>query len=256
MSNQGRPPTSIDQADSTNLFRAITHHHASLRRMQSDVATAFSNIVEMYVKEHADDSPFIYIYDPKTQPLFEKNLSVLEIQLSGVYSVVTDLSKELYPLKEDILSKPNIVATKDNQNITYGQNTQNESLGSKLKNTLFGKSEKINKIKDPWETTQDIVGKTLNIPNIIEMIVSTHARQYNKAQKFRGNLRAQQRICNVEFNYFRGTAKPQLNKLIGGRIEVVLRTEKPIVASVLSEVYRTAERNKIANMMQSKNDAG
>lgn len=255
MSSKG--PESIDSANTTNLFRAITHYHSSIRRQWSEIENAFQELVQMYVKpnesrfikqdgEKIEIKPrFVYIYDPRSQPDFEKWLNRLSFELHGVYSVTTEMSKELFPLQTDILSKPNIVTTKENQNIHYSEQAKGSVLGS-IKSTIFGEKKELSQIQSPWEKTTDIIDKTLQIPNLVEKHMSFHARQYNKAKKFEGNLPAQEMIKEIEFNYFRGTVKPLLLKLIGAKISLSLAQEKPLVTSVLSEVYRQAERHRMS----------
>src|SRR5690348_2679669 len=102
MSNKG--PQSIDEANTTNLFRAITHYHASIRRSWSEIETSFDDLIKMYVKpnnsrfeKQGENSieikpRFVYIYDPRSQPEFEKCLNRLSFELHGVFSVTTEMS--------------------------------------------------------------------------------------------------------------------------------------------------------------------
>lgn len=254
MSNKG--PEAIDSANTTNLFRAITHYHASIRRSWSEIEISFDELVKMYVKpstskfvKQGDDTieikpRFIHIYDPVSQPNFEKCLNRLSFELHGVYSVTTEMSKELFPLQTEIMGKPNIVTTRENQNIHYSEQPKGSVLGS-IKSTLFGEKKELSQIQSPWEKTTDIIDKTLQIPNLVEKHMSFHARQYNKAKKFEGNLKAQDMIKEIEFNYFRGTVKPLLLKLIGAKVSLSLAQEKPLITSVLSEVYRQTERHRM-----------
>ncbi|MDE1867723.1 MAG: hypothetical protein KGI08_08470 [Thaumarchaeota archaeon] len=263
MSNRG--PEAIDSANTTNLFRAITHYHASIRRTWSEIELTFDELVKIYVQPNENvktidldgktiELPprFIPLYEPKMQPKFEKLVGRLSFELHGVYAVTTEMSKELYPLQSEIMGKPNIVTTRENQNIQYTEKPHQSMLGS-LRATIFGEKKDLSKIQNPWEKTTDILDKTLQIPNLVEKFMSTHARQYNKAKKFEGNLRAQDMVKEIEFNYFRGTVKPQLMKLIGARVSLSLAKEKPMITSVLSDVYRTAERHRMQPVFDQGN---
>jgi hypothetical protein len=188
--------------------------------------------------------PVIYPYAKANQKDFEENMTVLELSLSAVLTVVKDLNKELYKL-----SNPAPVPQMPGNGTPITINTAPPQKTERHGFLGLGGSKPLLNVTDitPYARSVDVIDEVKQIPVLLQKVKDYHLHGKSRSHGLHmGKYIPQEFYLIEEDQEFHKTVKPRLLMIIQAAQEIYIKEEKVVISAVLTRALDDHSRAEMA----------
>lgn len=187
--------------------------------------------------------PVIYPYAKENQKEFEDNMTTLELSLSAVFTVVKDLTKELYRLSNPL---PAPMMPQSGSPITINTAPQRVERNGILG---FGKDKPMLNVTDitPYARSVDLIDEIKQIPVVFDKVKDYHVHGKSRSYGLHQGKHAHQEMLLIpEDLEFHRVVKPRLLRLVQAAQEIYIKEEKVVIQAVLTRALDDHSRAEMA----------
>ena len=225
-------------ANTNDLLDIITRNTDQYSHVSDKIVNAFMELSKFYSAKSEDESKYPFQFDPKNQHIFDKNASVISMELSNVLPLLENTYDAFYRLDNPIPYMPQYTSAPQNPSPTP-ETKKDEKKSMVLRLFGGGQKKEIDK-NSPYNQVNKILQDLKDTIELWEGLVEFQAYAPDWCDMSE-NVYSYLAIVRTEFN----KRKSRIMTAIDGGRKIALIQEKRLSGQILSSAYQATERHRM-----------